>query len=353
MDDGKGRGKTKSTKGKFKSKRSPEEIMHAAQINALRESESLPKKSPGSVSRAKARSAAFHAAKAASSDARNIGPPAVKPPPPPPPPSRDRRGASAEPESQGVRLVERGEATPANLEGEAEASAVRLKERGEVLPRESEGQEEATPLREKRRADVQLIGYATRKRGELLPRSSQSLTQESVQQKAPRGELLPQDAKALETDSETEQEPPSSSNRMPAPTPWERRVKKREASEPSGVSADSRNVRRLSSTDWLPSELAFEWQEGGDKMVFEAEDMLLKLSTVTQYPEDKVLLASELRGARGETLAFHFLAYVGCLLTYVTALGITAQDTGISNLGGVLVDGGLAGVTLPISASER
>ena len=110
-------------------------------------------------------------------------------------------------------------------------------------------------------------------------------------------------------------------------------------------------------------------------MVFEAEEMLLKLSTVTQYWEvkfsqmlpkitakthwqervqirlhqvdgevvhshnmfmscqDKVLLASELLGARGASFAFHFLAYVGCLLTYVTSLSITAKDTGVSNIG--------------------
>ena len=141
----------------------------------------------------------------------------------------------------------------------------------------------------------------------------------------------------------------------------------------------------------LPKELAYEWQEGstgglagtrlvflargGDKMVFEAEEMLLKLSLVTQYWEvkfsqmlpkitakthwqervqirlhqadgevvhshnmfmscqDKVLLASELLGARGASFAFHFLAYVGCLLTYVTSLNITAKDTGVSNIG--------------------
>ena len=141
----------------------------------------------------------------------------------------------------------------------------------------------------------------------------------------------------------------------------------------------------------LPKELAYEWQEGptgglagtrlvylargGDKMVFEAEEMLLKLSSVTQYWEvkfsqmlpkitakthwqervqirlhqadgevvhshnmfmscqDKVLLASELLGARGASFAFHFLACVGCLLTYVTSLNITAKDTGVSNIG--------------------
>ena len=92
MGDGGGHGKGKGTKGKSKSKCSPEEIRHAAQLNAWRDSEDLPRKSPGSVTRAKARSAAFHAAKAAALDAQGIGPPAVKPPPPPPPPPRERRG---------------------------------------------------------------------------------------------------------------------------------------------------------------------------------------------------------------------------------------------------------------------
>ena len=195
----------------------------------------------------------------------------------------------------------------------------------------------------------------------------------------------------METDSETEQEPPALSSLTSSATPWKRRVKKREEREPSRGSearepsrgsaevlsqpavlhgmATIRGVPRdiLSS---LPKELAYEWQEGptgglagtrlvflargGDKMVFEAEEMLLKLSTVTQYWEvkfsqllpkitakthwqervqirlhqvdgevvhshnmfmscqDKVLLASELLGARGASFAFHFLAYVGC-----------------------------------------
>jgi len=89
MDKGKSQGKGK---GKFKSKLSPEVIQHAVEVNVQRDNESLPRKSPGSIARAKARSAAFHAAKAAAAqNARDIGPPAVTPPPPPPPPSRGRR----------------------------------------------------------------------------------------------------------------------------------------------------------------------------------------------------------------------------------------------------------------------
>ena len=48
MGDGRGHGKGKGTKGKSKSKCSPEEIRHAAQLNAWRDSEDLPRKSPGS-----------------------------------------------------------------------------------------------------------------------------------------------------------------------------------------------------------------------------------------------------------------------------------------------------------------
>ncbi|CAE7863118.1 unnamed protein product, partial [Symbiodinium necroappetens] len=114
---------------------------------------------------------------------------------------------------------------------------------------------------------------------------------------------------------------------------------------------------------------------GGDKVVYEADDMILKISNVSQSPEvrfagllpkltasthwqekvivklhqedgdvlhthnlfmtcqDKVQLAAELLAARGETFSFKFLAYVGCLLTFVSSLGITARDTEASNLG--------------------
>eukprot|EP00439_Symbiodinium_sp_Y106_P009466 s10492_g1.t1 len=208
--------------------------------------------------------------------------------------------------------------------GSAMASTVVLKERGEVLPRDSEESAEVPVHRDKRRADDQLQGTAIRQRGEVLPRLDPGDAQGNAQRLVTTGELLPQHAKALETGSETEQETPGLSSLTSAATPWQRRVKKREerepsrgseAREPSRVSADVlsqpavlhgmasiRGVPRdiLSS---LPKELAYEWQEGstgglagtrlvflargGDKMVFEAEEMLLKLSTVTQYWEVK------------------------------------------------------------------
>ena len=413
MSDGGDHGKGKG-KGKPRSKCSPEEIRHAARLNAWRDSEDLPRKSPGSVTRAKARSAAYHAAKAAAHDAQDIGPPVVKPPPPPPPPPCEKKCKRSENTGAAVRLVERDESPLLSQPGagSAMASTVVLKERGEVLPRESEESAEVPVHRDKRRADDQLQGTAFRQRGEVLPRFDPCAAHGNAPMLVTRGELLPQDAKALETDSETEQETPGLSSLTSAATPWQRRVKKREkrepdrgseAREPSRGSAEVlsqpavlhgmasiRGVPRdiLSS---LPKELAYEWQEGptgglagtrlvflargGDTMVFEAEEMLLKLSSVTQYWEvkfsqmlpkitakthwqervqirlhqadgevvhshnmfmscqDKVLLASELLGARGTSFAFHFLAYVGCLLTYVTSLNITAKDTGVSNIG--------------------
>ena len=52
-------------KGKQKSHRSAEEIQHARAVNQRRDESPLPKKSTGSVSRSKARSAAYHAAMSA------------------------------------------------------------------------------------------------------------------------------------------------------------------------------------------------------------------------------------------------------------------------------------------------
>eukprot|EP00439_Symbiodinium_sp_Y106_P036770 s4849_g4.t1 len=115
---------------------------------------------------------------------------------------------------------------------------------------------------------------------------------------------------------------------------------------------------------------------GSDKAAFEAEGLILKLSLQSQIPElrfsgwlpqvvartfwqervllrlhrpmdgvvlhthelfltcqEKTLLATELFSQRGEHWTFKFLAYVGCLLTYVASMGIVAKDTGATNLG--------------------
>ena len=199
MSDGGGHGKGKG-KGKPRSKCSPEKIRHAARLNAWRDSEDLPRKSPGSVTRAKARSAAFHAAKAAAQDARGIGPPVVKPPPPPPPPPRDRRGKRSENTGAAVRLVERDESPLPSQPGTGSemASTVVLKERGEVLPRDSEESAEVQVHRDKRRADDQLQGTAIRQRGEVLPRLDPGDAQGNAQRLVTTGELLPQHAKALD-----------------------------------------------------------------------------------------------------------------------------------------------------------
>ena len=44
-------------------------------------------------------------------------------------------------------------------------------------------------------------------------------------------------------------------------------------------------------------------------------------------------MAADLLSARGETWAFKFLAYVGCLLTWLTARGLSLKDTGTTNSG--------------------
>ena len=259
---GRGHGKGKGTKGTSKSQCSDEEIRHAAQLNAWRESEDLPRKSPGSVTRAKAPSAAYHAAKAAAIDAQGIGPPAVKPPPPPPPPPRERRGERSEHAGVAVRLVERDE-TP--LPSQPEASTVVLIERGEVLPREGEESAAFPVHRVKRRVDDHLQGTASRQRGEFLPRY------ESDQKLVTGGELLPQDAKALETDSETEQEPQALSSQTSSATPWQRRVKKREEREPSRGSEarePSRGSAEVLSQPVVPGQSAFGFRTPRSKRSF-------------------------------------------------------------------------------------
>ena len=57
-------------------------------------------------------------------------------------------------------------------------------------------------------------------------------------------------------------------------------------------------------------------------------DMSLFLSC-----QEKAVRASDLLSSRGETWAFKFLAYVGCLLTWLTARGLSLKDTGTTNLG--------------------
>ncbi|CAE7246343.1 GIP, partial [Symbiodinium sp. KB8] len=58
---------------------------------------------------------------------------------------------------------------------------------------------------------------------------------------------------------------------------------------------------------------------------------------VRQERREKEMLKQAKEAGRdvvpGETFSFKFLAYVGCLLTFVSSLGISAKDTGASNLG--------------------
>ena len=141
----------------------------------------------------------------------------------------------------------------------------------------------------------------------------------------------------------------------------------------------------------IPPQLGSEWgggphggpsgvildyiARGSDKLAFEADGLVLKLSEGTQKEElqfsrklpsvtattywiekiqvhlhkedgtvwhnynlflscqEKAVRASELMSSRGETWAFKFLAYVGCLLTWLTARGLSLKDTGTTNLG--------------------
>ena len=183
-------------KGKHKSKRSEEEVLHAREVNRQREEAALPKKSPGSVSRAKARSAASHAAKSAPIAADTIAEPKVKPPPPPPPPSRKREGGNvATASGEGIRLVPRGEPLPHDTEQrERSPRHSKPKARGELLP----------PERSTRQANELVQGRNKQqghKRGENLPQQeSQSSKESSSQQR----QLLPQDAVELDTDSRGE-----------------------------------------------------------------------------------------------------------------------------------------------------
>ena len=75
------------------------------------------------------------------------------------------------------------------------------------------------------------------------------------------------------------------------------------------------------------------WQERVQIRLHQVDGEVVHSHNMFMSCQDKVLLASELLGARGASFAFHFLAYVGCLLTYVTSLNITAKDTGVSNIG--------------------
>ena len=367
-------------KGKQKSHRSAEEIQHDRAVNQRRDESSLPKKSTGSVSRSKARSAAYHAAMSAPVAADLIAEPKVRPPPPPPP----RRG-------EGIRLVARDEILSHNPAQPGTSSKVSAPQPSE--PKAQTGGEILPPTKsspKKRDQEEQRQHkHKVHKRGEILPQHDQPEAGGSSQR------LLPQDAMELNTSSSTEEE--ATSHRA-APGPKEHRDT-RSGNEGNLASKQivclhgrvtclgvPRDILRS-----IPPQLGSEWgggphggpsgvildyiARGSDKLAFEADGLVLKLSEGTQKEElmfsrklpsvtattywiekiqvhlhkedgtvwhnyslflscqEKAVRASDLLSSRGETWAFKFLAYVGCLLTWLTARGLSLKDTGTTNLG--------------------
>ena len=351
-------------KGKHNSKRSAEEVLHAREVNRQREESSLPKKSTGSVSRSKERSAAYHAAISAPISADTIAEPKVRPPPPPPP----RRG-------EGIRLVPRDEILPRSTDQPdtpSKGTAPQPKDPhpktgGELLPPAK------TSPKKRDQGEQGRNKQKAQKRGESLPQPELSGSAASNQR------LLPQDAMELHTSSSTEEEATSS---RAAPALGERRVETRASQEGSLASRQivclhgwvtclgvPRDILRS-----IPPQLGSEWSSGplggpkgvvlnyiargSDKLAFEADGLVLKLKlsentqraelqfsrmlpsmTATTYwiekvqvhlhredgavwhdyelylsCQEKAVMASELLSSRGETWAFKFLAYVGCLL---------------------------------------
>ncbi|CAE7348380.1 unnamed protein product [Symbiodinium microadriaticum] len=372
-------------KGKQKSHRSAEEIQHARAVNQRRDESSLPKKSTGSVSRSKARSAAYHAAMSAPVSADRIAEPKVRPPPPPPP----RRG-------EGIRLVPRDEilshstAQPGtSSKGTApQPTEPKAKTGGEFLP-PAKSSPKKRDHGEQRRSKQKV-----HKRGEDLPQT------EMLEAHASSQRLLPQDDMELNISSSTEEE---ATSYRAAPAPEEHRDNTRTNHEGNLASKQivclhgrvtclgvPRDVLRS-----IPPQLGSEWgggphggpsgvilnyiARGSDKLAFEADGLVLKLSEGTQREEllfsgklpsvtattywiekiqvhlhkedgtvwhnyslflscqEKAVRASELMSSRGETWAFRFLAYVGCLLTWLTARGLSLKDTG-ALIGGVMAE---------------
>ena len=373
-----GRGKGK---GKQKSQCSAEEVQHARAVNQWRDEFSRPKKSPGSISRSKARSEAYHAAMSAPVSADMIAEPKVRPPPPPPP----RRG-------EGIRLVPRDEIlsqSPSQPGTSSKASAYQPRETtaqtgGEVLP-PAKSSPKKRDQGEQRRSNQK-----AQKRGEFLPQAEQPEAEVHSQR------LLPQDAMELDTSSSTEEE--ATSHRA-APALEEH--KPRASTNHEGNLAAKQIVCLHGRVTCLgvprdilrsiPPQLGSEWgggphggpsgvllnyiARGSDKLAFESDGLVLKLSEGTQREElvfsgklpsvtattywiekiqvhlhkedgtvwhnytlflscqEKAVRASDLMSSRGETWAFRFLAYVGCLLTWLTARGLSLKDTGTTNLG--------------------
>ena len=340
----------KGWKGKGKPPlRSEGERQHARAVNAARAAEGLPNKSTGSVSRSKARALA-HREKSQAVPADSIGEPAVLPPAPPKAPPRERVFLTAAPKGE-VLPAPPETARPGPTEVQPEQTN-KGQPKGEVLPAD---QEEPQP-------------GSSESTGAPLPSSSSGLTpwQRRVR------------LRSANRPAEVE------------PFPLRLSISPEGVAELHGITTAKGIPKDVLAA--IPNRIAYEWStegvphlagtqlvfvnRGSDKAAFEAEGLIFKLSLQSQTPElrfagwlpqvvartfwqekvqlrlhrpldgvvlhthelfltcqEKTLLATELFGQRGEHWTFKFLAYVGCLLTYVASMGIVAKDTGATNLG--------------------
>ena len=360
-------------KGKPRTQRTTEEVQHAKAVNQRRDAASLPKKSTGSVSRSKARSAAYHALSNAV-PAEDIAEPRVKPPPPPP----SRR-------TEPIRLVEREEVLSRNpkqpgtsSKGSAPGPAEHSSQGGELLP-----QDKQSP-KKRDHEGRQHRGHKMHKRGEILPQEDRPAASSGPQ-------LLPQDAQELDTSSSEEA---ASSGVVPSHSqPAAREDNANSLASQHLMLLHGRVTCRGVPRDVLrsiPPQLGSEWggidqgpsgvlleyvARGSDKLAYESEGFILKLSECSlkaelafskQLPtvvattfwtekirvllhqddgsvwhnyslflscQEKTVRAASLMEARGEVWAFRFLAYIGCILVWLTARGVALKDVGTSNLG--------------------
>ena len=341
--------------------RSEGERQHARAVNAARAAEGLPNKSTGSVSRSKARALA-HREKSQAVPADSIGEPAVLPPAPPKAPPRERIVLTA---------AQKGEVLPKPPETDRSRSPAAASLGGTGSPQvQPEQPKEGQPKGEVLPADQEELqpDSSTESTGAPLPASSSGMTpwQRRVR------------LRAANRPAEDE------------PFPLRLSISPEGVAELHGITTARGVPKDVLAA--IPNRLAYEWsnegvphlagtqmvfvKRGSDKAAFEAEGLILKLSLQSQTPElrfsgwmphviartfwqervllrlhspmdgvvlhthelfltcqEKTLLATELFSQRGEHWTFKFLAYVGCLLTYVASMGIVAKDTGATNLG--------------------
>ena len=311
------------------------------------------------LSRSKARALA-HREKSQAVPADSIGEPAVLPPAPPKAPPRERIVLTA---------AKKGEVLPKPPEPDRSRSPVAASLGGTGSPQvQPEQPKEGQPKGEVLPADQEEPDSSSESTGAPLPASSSGMTpwQRRVR------------LRAANRPAEDE------------PFPLRLSISPEGVAELHGITTARGVPKDVLAA--IPNRLAYEWStegvprlagtqmvfvnRGSDKAAFEAEGLILKLSLQSQTPElrfsgwmpqviartywqervllrlhrpldgvvlhthelfltcqEKTLLATELFSQRGEHWTFKFLAYVGCLLTYVSSMGIVAKDTGATNLG--------------------